>query len=295
MRSIAFALVLVATVAMAAVPWYVSYEEGLAAFKDGDHAAARAHFEAALATRAEEGLHVPTEGLHSVDYLPHLYLAIACYHTGDVEAARRQFEAADSSAVAAQSGTGKALLDHYRTLLFPAAGGAVVVPPPPAPVSAVPSVELDTLRATERGSVVLSDEEVARVAQNTLTRCGLSPNTATGSAPWYFHYEMGQRMAENGDPQRAVDFLIAAASRKPLPDSSARMYGMWFVAYLPYLEIAANHVMLGNWGCAFSALKLSEETGEVDESHVNETFERHRSLLDEVEAQLEARQGQEEE
>ena len=97
MRVVLGVLGLSAAVSFAAVPWYASYERGLAAFRAGDPETARAELEEALAARPDEGLHVPTDDLHSVDYLPHLYLVVACYHLGDLEAASEQLAAARSS------------------------------------------------------------------------------------------------------------------------------------------------------------------------------------------------------
>ena len=51
--------------------------------------------------------------------------------------------------------------------------------------------------------------------------------------------------------------------RRPDPQRKARLYGMWFMDYLPYLQIARAHAQLGNRECALDALRLSEELGEV--------------------------------
>lgn len=290
-RLVVLSVLVAATSIASDLPWYASYEAGLDAFRAGDHAAARRHFEEALEARPEPGLHVPTTELHSVDYFPHLYLAICAYHTGDIDTARHELEASEASGAAAGSTVGAALLTHYRTLLFPAAGAAVVAPPAVVRPAATepPDDALAKLRAAPRKPEVLDEDEVVRLARETLVRCGLPADTLPRTAPWYFHYELGQRLAEKGDAQRAVDALLAATERKPLPDAAARMYGMWFIAYRPYLEIAANHAELGNWECAFSALELSERTGEVRENRVDEAFQRHRSLLDEVKAHLATR------
>ena len=93
---------------------------------------------------------------------------------------------------------------------------------------------------------------------------------------------MGLELAERGDAQRAVDSLMAAAERKPLPRQYARMYGMWFTHYRPYLELANSHVALGNWDCARAALDLSRETGEAAGSDES-VLSRYRALLNEVE------------
>ena len=44
------------------------------------------------------------------------------------------------------------------------------------------------------------------------------------------------------------------------------MYGMWFIDYRPYFEIAKRHMELGNWSCAVDAMRISEARGEVAQS-----------------------------
>ena len=84
-------------------------------------------------------------------------------------------------------------------------------------------------------------------------------------APWYFHYELGRDLYRRGDPQRALDALIEAATLRADPGHGARIYGMWFMDYLPYLEIARAHARLGNWDCAQNALEYSRQAKEVSE------------------------------
>ena len=64
-------------------------------------------------------------------------------------------------------------------------------------------------------------------------------------------------------PSAALDALIDSVDRRPDPQRKARLYGMWFMDYLPYLQIARAHARLGNRECALDALRLSQELGEV--------------------------------
>ncbi len=66
-----------------------------------------------------------------------------------------------------------------------------------------------------------------------LARCQLKPETRPQDAPWYFHYELGRDLYRRGDPQRALDALIEAATLRADPGHGARIYGMWFMDYLP--------------------------------------------------------------
>jgi hypothetical protein len=138
-------------------------------------------------------------------------------------------------------------------------------PPPPASVPAPPPAARD-YKSFERRPTVLSDAELNRLRGVVLSRCGLAPATNPTSAPWYFHYELGLELERRGDPQRALDAFLEAATRKARPARMSRMYGMWFKDYTPYFEIAKAHVALGNWQCAADALHASETAREVGQN-----------------------------
>jgi len=104
-------------VSASAANWYDHYEEGVRLIAQGDAAAARTALDAALAARAEEGLQVPSRSQQYVDYLPHLYLAIAHQMSGDVERARKDLARAEASGVAVRSEVGRPLLVAYQLLL----------------------------------------------------------------------------------------------------------------------------------------------------------------------------------
>lgn len=246
-----------------APPWYGHYERGVTLVEQGQGREARAPLDQALRLKADEGLRVRTEGRHYVDYLPHLYLAMACHMGGDLPAARVHLAEAERSGVAAKSETGLRLLAALRTLLVPPresqAPRIEVTSPPPA--SASPS----RFMVFDRKPVVLSDHEFERLQKDVLSRCHLSAANARRQAPWYYHYELGLALARHGDNQRALDALIEAAEDKPEPQPLARTYGVWFLDYLPYLAIAKAHARLGNRECALDALALSQRLGETNE------------------------------
>jgi hypothetical protein len=131
----------------------------------------------------------------------------------------------------------------------------------PSPAQA-PSSE-PTYRDFERRPATLSEADFERLKSAVMSRCHVPEGTELTTAPWYFHYEMGLELEKKGDPQRALDAFIAALDHRPEPQHGSRMYGMWFIDYLPYLEIAKAHAALGNWQCVADALRLSEQTGEV--------------------------------
>jgi tetratricopeptide (TPR) repeat protein len=295
--------------------WKTQYQLGMERLEAGEHATAYLYFERALATQPEERLAAVEIDGTAADYLPHLYLCVTAYHQGELEGARRHLAAAETSGRAAESAVGGPLLDHYRTLLFPretgdrgrAAGGGDAAEraggepggvaaetgedpdrgrvSPPEAEAPVTGVDLAALRGKRRMPEVLEEQDVIDLIENTLVRCGLPSSTEVPRAPWYFHYELGLELAAKGDPQRSVDYLLAAAERKPMSRRFARMYGMWFTHYRPYLEIASSHAQLGNWKCAFNALLLAERMGEVDTSDAN-VLDRYRDLITEVENKL---------
>jgi len=238
------------------VPWHVHYERGVELVEAGDGAAAVDEFEKALAERPEPALRIPTDGPRYIDYLPHLFLAVALHMEGDIARAEEQLTAAEEAGVAAHSEFGRTILEAYQLLLGR-----------PSPVSQQqPVPELSQgYRKFKRKPEVLSEDEADRIRGEILDRCGLPLTTKDAGAPWYFHYEMGVAMVEKGDPQRGLDALIAATDRRPMSQRNARIYGMWFTNYRPYLEIAKAHVELGNYMCAFDALSLSRRLDEVDE------------------------------
>jgi tetratricopeptide (TPR) repeat protein len=258
-------------------PWYEFYERGVTLVEQGQGREARAAIEEALRIKADEGLALPTEGPRYVDYLPHLYLAVACHMAGDLAAARSHSVEAERSGLAAKSEAGKRLLATIRPLLDApgdlAAATTEATPEPPTQESPARFTVFD------RKPVVLSDSEFERLQKDVLSRCRLSTAAARPGAPWYYHYELGLELERRGDNQRALDALIEAAHRKPASELSARTYGMWFLDYLPYLAIAKAHARLGNRECALDALAVSQRFGET-KAQATEV----RNLLSDLEA-----------
>ncbi len=244
------------TVANAA--WWEYYENGLRNLDRGNAAEAVRSLEAAVAERPEPVLKVRTEGPRYLDYTPYIYLAVASYMTGAVETARGYLARAEEAGVAARSADGLKLLEAYRVLLKVESPG-------------VSSTEAPDDRPTyadyDRQPTVLSEGEYQSIRRRVLARCNLDPETDPGGAPWYFHYELGLELAKRQDPQRAVDALVEAVARRPDSKHSTRIYGMWFIDYLPYFEIAKQHAILGNRECALDAMAVSKAQGEVSAKH----------------------------
>lgn len=240
------ALLLLAAMPATAAEWYEHYEKGVRLIEAGQAEAAKAALEAALGARSAEGVQLPTAPQQYIDYLPHLYLAIASQMTGDVDRARKELALAETSGMAAKSEVGRPLLIAYQLLLRGDATGkypryAVYEDKPPT----------------------LTEEEFQLLRNDVLSKCDLPLDTKLKNAPWYANYELGLRLERKGDYSRALTHFIDAVAQRPNPQKQARMYGMWLIDYYPYFHIARSHVRLENWQCAKNALDISQRLGEL--------------------------------
>jgi hypothetical protein len=111
------------------------------------------------------------------------------------------------------------------------------------------------------GPVSLTPQAAEELRRKVLVQCGL-PASHDGSLPWYFHFEFGRSLLNAGDARRAVVQLTQSIDMNPSPAPEQRMYGMWYVDYLPYFQLAQAHARLGNWPCAANALELSRRFDE---------------------------------
>ena len=246
--------------------WFAHYEHGVRLIEQGHAAEARKEIEAALAQRPKEGLQVSTAPQQYIDYLPHLYLAIAAHMSGDVDAAKRELARAEESGLAAKSEVGRPLLVAYELLLHGDTKGksarpayAVFIDKPP----------------------VLSESEFDMLRNDVMTKCNLPPDSKLANAPWYARYELALELERKGDYPRALHELIDAVSLRPNPQRRARMYGMWLIDYYPYFHIARAHVSLANWQCAKNALDISQKLGEIP----TDAPEVHELMAMQIEAQ----------
>ena len=235
-----------AALPLSAAEWFEHYEKGVRLIEQGRSEPARESLRAALSARSEEGLQVPTRPQQYIDYLPHLYLAIASQMSGDVEAARKELARAETSGVAARSEVGRPLLVAYQLLLRGDATG-----------------RLPRYAMYEQKPPVLTDAEFALLRNDVLSSCDLPIETSLENAPWYANYELGLRLERKGDHSRALTHFIDAVAKRPNPQKHARMYGMWLIDYYPYFHIARAHVRLENWQCAKNALDISQRLGEI--------------------------------
>ncbi|HEY0142697.1 MAG TPA: hypothetical protein VGF48_17490 [Thermoanaerobaculia bacterium] len=251
--------------------WYEYYENGVRAIEQGKHAEARPSLEAALAANAQEGVQVPTRPQQYIDYLPHLYLAIAAQNAGDLAAARRHLALAETSGAASKSEVGRPLLVAYQLLLRADGTGR-------------------GFATYEKKPGVLTEADFQMLRNDVLSKCNLPLDTKLDSAPWYANYELGLQLERKGDHPRALKHFIDAVADRPNPQKQARMYGMWLIDYYPYFHIARSHTRLENWQCAKNALEISQRLGEIpqDAAELTEWL----TLQRETERRLAALAGQ---
>jgi tetratricopeptide (TPR) repeat protein len=262
----AAALLLTASIASAAT-WYEQYEKGVRLIEQGRAEEAREALAAAVTARGEEGVQVPAGTQQYLDYLPHLYLAIANQMNGDVEQARKELAIAETSGMASRSEVGRPLLVAYQLLLRGDGGG-----------------KYPRYAVYEKKAPTLSEADFNTLRNDILMKCDLPPETKLTNAPWYANYELGLALERKGDFSRALTHFIDAVAQRPDPQKQARMYGMWMIDYYPYFHIARSHVRLENWQCAKNALEISQRLSEIPGSapEINELL----SLQRETERKL---------
>lgn len=244
-------LTLIVSLFLATSNWYDHYERGVRLIEKGQGAEARAELQAALAARPKEGLQVAARPQQYIDYLPHLYLAIAHQMSGDVEAARKELTLAEDGGMAKRSEVGRPLLVAYQLLLRGAGPSYAVYKEAPP---------------------VLSEADFSMLRNDVMTHCNLPQETKLADLPWYARYELALELERKGDYPRALRQLIDAVAVRPNPQRRARTYGMWLVDYYPYFHIAREHMRLENWECARNAMEISQRLGEIptDAPEINE-------------------------
>jgi hypothetical protein len=264
--------------------WHEHYLKGVTLVEEGRGQEARVELEKALLARPASGLQVPTHGVRYIDYVPHVYLAAACQMTGDLAEARKHLALAERGGIEVKSAAAQSLLLTYRPLLATGVSKAAAGEAPAEPARAMTREETG-YRMFTRKPPTLPEADYAQLKREVLSRCHLGGDTDARRAPWYFHYELGRELIDRGDPQRALDSFIEAATRKAQPQKNARIYGMWQTDYMPYFQIARAHARLENWDCAKSALTVSQREAEI--SPEDKEFAEMRALVAETQRKLE--------
>ena len=129
-------------------------------------------------------------------------------------------------------------------------------------VTSVTALELSACEEGQAGNSPTTGEtdlaEIDAIRQRVLRHCGLSPKLAENKLPWYFFYEFGVELLNAGQADEALESLQMTANLKSEPARPARMYGMWYVNYLPYYQMSIAYAQLGQWDRAWDAITMSE-------------------------------------
>jgi len=230
-------------------PCQVAYLTGLEFFERGEYQEASDSFFEAITLDPEPDAEL-------AEYIPYLYLSVSRFETGNTREARDALIQSQVYGVAAETETGKGLMNLYAARIMSA--------PTDAPELA--SVPQASPVAFADKSYSISDNEAQIIRAQVLKRCALSSKVSHNKLPWYFHYEYGRDLMEAGDSQRAIESFIMGANLSEDPRRDKRMYGMWYIDYLPYYQIALAHSKLGDWESAEHAIKTSENFGEFSPS-----------------------------
>jgi len=226
-----------------AIPCPVAYFAGVEFFEQEQFEAASLAFQAALELAPE-----PT--IVGEEYLPFIYLGAAQYELGRNRQARDALVQSQVFGVAPATDTGKKLIDRYAASIMSAPLDEASVEPAPLP---------DPFADQSHS---LSQYEVDLIRAQVLKRCALSGKLDQNKLPWYFHYEFGLELMDAGDSRRALESFVLGANVRENPQRGKRMYGMWFIDYIPYYRIAFAHAKLGQWESARDALVTSRNFGE---------------------------------
>jgi len=224
-------------------PCEVEYLTGIQQFEQGNPQAAADSFFSAIRLAPS-----PTDD--PVEYIPYIYLSVVNYQLGHFQRARDALIQSQVYGVAARTDTGKRLLESYATKIMTASvdDEEYVSTPQSSPVAS--------------DAYLLSDNEVELIRAQVLNRCAIDSKLVKNKLPWYFYYEFGVDLMKAGDARRAVESFQLGANLREDPSRNKRMYGMWYVDYLPYYQLALAHSKLGEWEQAHEAILTSENFGE---------------------------------
>ncbi len=224
-------------------PCEEAYLAGIEFFEQGELQAASDSFLRAIKL-------APAPAAEPGEYLPYIYLSATSFEMGHTREARDALIQSQIYGIAPTTETGRKLLEKYAVDIMS------------APLDEPGFVSSPQSSPVDSQTFSLSDMEVELIRAQVLNRCALSSKLEGNKLPWYFHYEFGVHLMQAGDPKRAVDAFTMGANVREDPSRDKRMYGMWFIDYLPYYQIALAQSQLGNWESAYDAIQTSANFGE---------------------------------
>lgn len=184
------------------------------------------------------------------EYIPYIYLSATQFEMGNTLEARDALIQSQVHGAAPKTDTGKLLLGRYAADIMSAPLSS------PKFVSVSVDDSPDKNAAPELMSQSIEESTPAKI----LKRCTNAAKME--ELPWYFHYKCGVDLMKAGDAQRAVESFSMGANVREDSARSKRMYGMWYIDYLPYYQIALAQSQLGDWESARAAIIRSNKFGE---------------------------------
>jgi tetratricopeptide (TPR) repeat protein len=192
----------------------------------------------------------PEPGSAPNSYTPYIYLAASQYELGNPRGARDALIQSLEYGLSAQSTAGRQLIGKYAVAIMSAQQ---------VKQASTPELLSSPVAGQNR---TLSNMNAEVVRARVLKRCALSTKIEENKLPWYFHYLLGLEFSGEGDNSRALESFQLGANIREESMRNKRLYGMWFLDYLPYYQIALTNARLGNWKHANNALYVSLYEGE---------------------------------
>lgn len=235
-----------------------AYQTGINQFQQGHLRASSESFYEAIEL-------APDPAASPEEYLPYMNLSVTLFEMGQTRAARDALIQSQIHGVAAETKSGKNLLKQYASDIMSAPlDDSQFVASSTAAKST--SDNLAEEQSQDDTTFAMADDEISAIEEKTIKRCMSSISKANDKLPWFFYYQCGVELMERGDAEMAVRAFEMGASAVDDPRRGKRMYGMWFVDYLPYYQMALAHSQLGNWESANVAIQSSENHGEFSPS-----------------------------
>jgi tetratricopeptide (TPR) repeat protein len=240
-------------------PFQVEYTAGKYYFEQGQLRAASDSFLEAIKLS-------PSPTADAGEYIPYIYLSAAQYEMGNTTEARDALVKSQVYGVASKTETGKLLLGRYAADIMsaPLDSNQYVSSRSQKPAQTHdPEIKSHEVKAeTVTEEFVFLESEDNPIPEKVLRRCAKYQKQSANDVPWHFHYKCGVDLMKAGQPESAVNSFLMGANTHENSARSKRMYGMWFIDYLPYYQIALAHSKLGDWESARNAIEVSVSYGE---------------------------------
>ncbi|CAM2008133.1 ATP-binding protein [Acanthopleuribacter pedis] len=97
--------------------------------------------------------------------------------------------------------------------------------------------------------------------------------------PWYEHYQLGREAMEAEQYEKAVTHFENAIADQPKSKRQAKTYGVQFIQYYPYHQLAEAHLWTNNRAAAARYLELADRWNEDEDARTAERMKLFRTVL----------------